>query len=111
MIDELIVSGSGGIRFAKLSFKGDFIVITGESGSGKSSLVRAIEFIAGKRAQSGLIHSLEETCDVQAVIFADSIDGLLEEYAPEDGVLLARRTFSRSGRGNAAFRVCRCLYP
>lgn len=104
MIDELIVSGSGGIRFAKLSFKGDFIVITGESGSGKSSLVRAIEFIAGKRAQSGLIHSLEETCDVQAVIFADSIDGLLEEYAPEDGVLLARRTFSRSGRGKCSLQ-------
>ena len=59
MIEEIRVRGVGGIREAELSLKGDFIVITGESGSGKSSLVRAMEFIAGKRAQTNYIHALE----------------------------------------------------
>ena len=50
MIEELYVKGMGGIKFASLFFSGDFIAITGESGAGKSSLVRAFEFISGKRA-------------------------------------------------------------
>ncbi|MEG1800192.1 MAG: AAA family ATPase, partial [Synergistaceae bacterium] len=68
MIEELIVHGVGGIKDARLEFGGQFIVITGESGSGKSSLVRALEFISGKRAQTSLIHTNDEMCDVQLAI-------------------------------------------
>ena len=52
MLSELMVTNVGGVREASLHFRGRFIVITGESGAGKSSLVRALELVSGKRAQS-----------------------------------------------------------
>lgn len=74
-------------------------MITGESGSGKSSLVRAMEFIAGKRAQTSYIHALEESADVIMTVSCDGIPGLDEEYQPQDGTLIVRRQFSRNGKG------------
>lgn len=99
MIERLDVRGVGGIRSAKIVFNGDFIVITGESGSGKSSLVRALEFIAGKRAQLSYIHSFEESCEVSAVMTSAPLDGLEEKFQPQENSLIIRRSFSRSGRG------------
>ncbi len=99
MVEELVVHGVGGIKDASMTFSGDFIVITGESGSGKSSLVRALEFISGKRAQTNLIHSNEDSCDVQLLITTDRLIGLDDEYQPQDGTVLVRRFFNRSGRG------------
>ncbi|MDR3321353.1 MAG: AAA family ATPase [Synergistaceae bacterium] len=89
MIDELRVRRVGGIEEADLAFSGDFIVITGESGSGKSSLVRAFEFVSGRRAQSGIIRSGCEEASVEAV--------WSEERAGE--MLITRRSLSRSGKG------------
>ena len=99
MIEDIRVRGVGGIREAELSLSGGFIVITGESGSGKSSLVRAMEFIAGKRAQTNYIHALEESADVLMTISCTRIPGLDEEYQPQGGTLIVRRQFSRNGRG------------
>lgn len=99
MIEDIRVRGVGGIREAELSLKGNFVVITGESGSGKSSLVRAMEFIAGKRAQTNYIHALEESADVLMTLSTDRITGLDEEYQPQEGTLIVRRQFSRTGRG------------
>ena len=99
MLEELRVHGVGGIKDAELTFDGSFNVITGESGAGKSSLVRALEFISGKRAQTSHIHALEDASDVTVVLSADRIADLDEEYQPQEGSLIARRIFSRSGRG------------
>ncbi|MDO5115963.1 MAG: AAA family ATPase [Synergistaceae bacterium] len=104
MIEELSISGVGGIREASLLFDGEFIVITGESGSGKSSLVRALEFISGKRAQLNYIHTQEESCEVQAVISSENIAGLEERYQPQEKSLIARRSFSRSGKGKCSLQ-------
>lgn len=107
MIEELFVRGVGGIKEAKLSFNGDFIVITGESGAGKSSLVRAIEFISGKRAQTNMIHSLEESCYISMSLSSrnENVTASLPEiYKPQDGLIIVERSFSKLGKGKTAIQ-------
>ncbi|NLV82204.1 MAG: DNA recombination protein RecN [Synergistaceae bacterium] len=107
MIEEFLVRGIGGIKEAQLSLNGNFIVITGESGSGKSSLVRAMEFITGKRAQTNMIHSLEDSCYITMTLSADEKDdtnSLLEAYKPQDGTIIIERTFNKSGRGKSTIQ-------
>ncbi|MDR3076681.1 MAG: AAA family ATPase [Synergistaceae bacterium] len=88
MIDRLEVRGMGGISRAALEFAGDFIVITGESGAGKSSLVRAFEFISGKRAQVTYIHAGSDEAEVSAL------------WAVGEGEpALTKRSLSRAGKG------------
>lgn len=104
MIEELYIRGVGGIKDARITLKGNFIVITGESGSGKSSLVRSLEFIAGKRAQAALIHAASDSSDVRVLIAADTIYDLPEEYMPQDGAIIAQRSFDRNGRGKCSLQ-------
>lgn len=104
MIEELRIRGVGGIKDAGIIFKGNFIVITGESGSGKSSIVRAMEFIAGRRAQANLIHANSVSSDVQLLVATENTSSLSEEYQPDDGVLIVRRTFDRNSRGRCTLQ-------
>jgi DNA repair protein RecN (Recombination protein N) len=87
MIERLEVRGMSGIAKADLEFAGDFIVITGESGAGKSSLVRAFEFISGKRAQAAFIHAGSEEAEVTAL------------WSAGGEQVLTKRSLSRSGKG------------
>lgn len=98
MIEEIRVRGMGGIRSAALSFSGNFIVITGESGSGKSSLVRAFEFISGRRTQTASIHAGCGEVVVDA-LWSGSAVPLAAEC---DGMLLTRRSLTRSGKGRCS---------
>ena len=98
MIDDLRVRGMGGIREAVLRFRGNFIVITGESGAGKSSLVRAFEFISGKRAQVSSIYGGADEVTVQALFQIDETQKVQEQDS-SDKSLLAERYLSRNGRG------------
>jgi DNA repair protein RecN (Recombination protein N) len=77
----------GGIRSAALDFGGDFIAITGESGAGKSSLVRAFEFISGKRSNSSFINAACEEAEVTAL------------WSDGEEQIVTRRILSRAGRG------------
>lgn len=93
MIEELIVTNVGSIKKAKLEFTGNFIAITGESGSGKSSLLKALEFITGQRAQSNLINVEADACDVIMTYSSD-------ESETED--IIVKRKFNKAGKGRAS---------
>jgi len=87
-LSEFSVQNIGGIQKARLLLHGRFIAVTGESGAGKSSLVRALEYLAGKRAQTSSIrHGFDE----------GEVWGLFrgEPGAAEE---LVGRILSRSGR-------------
>ncbi|MCL1941665.1 MAG: AAA family ATPase, partial [Synergistaceae bacterium] len=102
MIARLSIKNIGGIGGAELTFSGladenhNFIVITGESGAGKSSVVRALEMLSGRRYQASFILAGEDSASVEADISLEP-----NQSCPEDGVIFASRQFSRAGRGSA----------
>ncbi|MCF4150509.1 AAA family ATPase [Dethiosulfovibrio sp. F2B] len=98
MIEELHIRHIGGIRESHLRFSSGLTAITGESGAGKSSVVRALELASGKRASSSMIRSDSDSADVEAVyLFDEEAPDFL--YGSEDGRLFVRREIVKNGRG------------
>ncbi|MCX7828292.1 MAG: AAA family ATPase [Thermanaerothrix sp.] len=86
MLRRLAVRNICGIASADLKINGRFVVITGESGSGKSSLVRSLELAAGKRSNNALIRSSSVSGEVNA------------EFSFQGGVINIRRIISSEGK-------------
>ena len=80
-----------------------FTAVTGETGSGKSIIVGALQLILGERADKALLRAGAESCTVEAVFeVADprGINGQLEEQgieACEDSQLIVKRVFTAAG--------------
>lgn len=72
MIESLRIKNIGGIRESELKFTHGLNVITGESGAGKSSVVRALELLTGSRGGLKFIRAGEERGIVEAR-FTDKI--------------------------------------
>ena len=109
MLDELLISNIGGLSSAKLKLTGRFIVITGESGAGKSSIVRAIELISGKRAQTSMIRNGENQATTRAVLTVpeSSVPSDISDLAGDcGGTVFVSRTISRSGKGRNTIQEC-----
>ena len=66
MLKNLRIKNIGGIKEAELSFTPGLNVITGESGAGKSSVVRALELLAGSRGGVKFIRAGEGRGTVEA---------------------------------------------
>ena len=66
MIEELSINNIGGISRAKLAFTSGLNVITGESGAGKSSVVRSLELLTGIRGGVKFIRAGENRGTVEA---------------------------------------------
>ena len=80
-----------------------FIAVTGETGSGKSIIVGALQLILGERADKTLIRTGAESCSVEAVFSvgdAQALNAELEEFGVEPcegGQLILKRVFSATG--------------
>jgi len=101
VLEELHVKNIGGITTASLRLRGNFIAITGESGTGKSSLVRALELLAGKRAQVNYLRVGKATGEVEGAFLADNIPSLPEELQPQEGTWVVRRVMTSEGRSKS----------
>ena len=66
MIEKIFINNIGGIKEAELNFTGGLNVITGESGAGKSSVVRALELLTGGRGGVKFIRAGETHGTVKA---------------------------------------------
>src|SRR5450432_1236535 len=62
-----------------------FTAVTGETGSGKSIIVGALQLILGERAEKALIRTGAESCTVEAV-FAVKENAALNVQLEEQGV-------------------------
>ncbi len=94
------------IEALDLEFARGLVVITGETGAGKSILLDALGLALGSRATSGLVRQGAAQAAVTATFEADAaIDSLLSENAigRDDGEpLIVRRTVKADG-GSRAF--------
>src|SRR3972149_2342818 len=109
MLRELRVKRFAVIEEVTVPFAPGLNVLTGETGAGKSILIDAILLLLGARAQSDLIRSDSESATVEAIFDVDpggEIPRILEDlgHTAEDGQLIIRREWSRSGRGRALLR-------
>ncbi len=114
MIEEVTIRNVGGVASATLRFDRGLTVITGESGAGKSSLVRALELLGGKRSQSAFLRSGEEEGSVEAVLAEFPASGPAEpsrkrKTAPSsspEGLFQKRKKHVRSFRtGQSSFNL------
>ena len=88
-----------------------FIAVTGETGSGKSIIIGALQLLLGERADKSLIRTGAESCMVEAVFQLDDVQALNAQLA-EQGIepcegneLILKRVFSLAG-ANRQFINC-----
>ena len=99
MLAELFIDNFVIIKNEHIFFQEGFNVITGETGSGKSLLLKAINLILGQRADKNSIGKFNEKTIIEAVFILDetSIEKLKDmDITFEDDKLIITRTISKS---------------
>lgn len=107
MLKQLRIHNLVLVESAEINFQGGLNVLSGETGSGKSAIMNALNLITGERADVGLIRRDADKGIVEALFDVDkipSIHRLLEESGidhdrHED--LILRREISISGKSRA----------
>ena len=107
MLCELRVKNLALIEFMELGFDqgegGGLVVMTGETGAGKSIMLRAINLLSGGRASSDWIRSGAESCEVEALFEINPDHHLLLHQLEEGGFgsepsLVIKRIMNNAGR-------------
>ena len=95
-----------------VSFPEGLVIITGQTGAGKSILLGALSLVLGAKADSSVIMEGTDSCVVEAEFETggqdDFIEGLLEEndIEPDGGHLIIRRVVNASGRSRSFINDC-----
>src|SRR5437016_619443 len=104
MLAELRIVNFALIEQLSLQFQSGFIVLTGETGAGKSLLIDAIALLVGGRASTDQIRSGEDEAQLEAAFHLPDTHPLLqclrlhEIIGQNESELILRRVLSRSGR-------------
>jgi len=103
MLTALHVSNYILIDSLDISFPEGLVIITGETGAGKSILLGALSLVLGAKADAGTIGPHAENCVVEATFDTGGAPALLallkeNDLPVEDGELVLRRVVSKSGR-------------
>src|ERR1035437_6255230 len=101
MLRALRIANVAIIDELTLSFAPGMNVLTGETGAGKTIIMRAIGLLCGARATTDLIRTNAEEAEIEGVFdLDDSGRAALRQVglAPADEILV-RRTVTRSGKG------------
>ena len=104
MLTRLQVRNYVLIDSLEIDFPEGLIIITGQTGAGKSILLGALSLVMGAKADATMVSEGADNCVVEAEfeMGADDVDmrEFLEENEVEwsDGQLIIRRTVNKSGR-------------
>lgn len=103
MLEKLHIRNFALIDELEIRFKAGLNVLTGETGSGKSIIFEAINFVLGEKADKDLIKSGKDMAEVSAVFTIDN-DFVAQQLAeknitPDDeGCILLERSFNTEGK-------------
>ena len=112
MLSRLHVRNYVLIDSLEIDFPEGLIIITGQTGAGKSILLGALSLIMGSKADASMVSEGADNCVVEAEfdMGADEAElkALIEENEAEweDGHLIIRRVVNRSGRSRAFINDC-----
>lgn len=104
MLKTLHIENYALIDETDISFSDGFVVITGETGAGKSILLGALGLLLGQRADAQVLSDKERKCVVEAAfdITGLGLQPIFEEYdADYDDVLILRREILPSAKSRA----------
>jgi len=104
MLTSLLIKNYAIIESVELHLNDGLIIITGETGAGKSIIVGALQLIMGKRADLKVLYDKNKKCIVEGVfnIKDDNLQATFAEYDLEyDDELIIRREISASGKSRA----------
>jgi DNA repair protein RecN (Recombination protein N) len=103
MLKLLRISNIALIPSLEIELGSGLVLLTGETGAGKSIVIDALSLLLGERASPELIRSGEERAVVEAVLETDGAAELLAERGlPGDGDgIVIRREIQATGKGKA----------
>jgi DNA repair protein RecN (Recombination protein N) len=105
MLRRLFIQNYAIIEEVEIEFTAGFVVITGETGAGKSILMGALGLILGERADTGVLVNKEKKLIVEGVFDCTHNNWvaafLKEQDLEESDVLIVRREISPQGKSRA----------
>ncbi len=110
MLSRLQVRNYVLIDSLEIDFPEGLIIITGQTGAGKSILLGALSLVTGAKAEASMVSEGAENCVVEAEF--EGVDEALKtvmeenEVEWEDGHLIVRRVVNRSGRSRSFVNDC-----
>ena len=114
MLKALSVRNYVLIDSLEISFPEGLIIITGQTGAGKSIILGALSLLMGAKADAAAIAGGAESCVVEAEFEAPGdavLTHILEENDIEGGELTIRRVVNRSGRSRSFINDCPVSLP
>ncbi len=106
MLETLRIKNLAIFKEAEFNLTDGLIVLTGQTGAGKSITLKALELIGGGRASSELIRNGADSAEVEALFILEDwakerIEADFEDIAEglDGDELLIRRVIKQTGRG------------
>lgn len=110
MIETLHIQNFIIIDDVSVDFQDGFTVITGETGSGKSILLDALNFLKGSKANKSIIRPQKELLSVAAIFYLEKAHSLCTEFKEKEYLeddesegyeIVIRRTLNTHSRSKA----------
>ncbi|MGL5460658.1 MAG: DNA repair protein RecN [Cetobacterium sp.] len=104
MLKELKIENLAIIEKVDLEFKNGLIVLTGETGAGKSIILSGINLLIGEKASADMVRDGEEYLLAQGVFAVnEEQESELKELGieAEDNEVIVRRHIDKNGKGKA----------